>query len=114
MFCADLMYKHNIHEHTDEILNEALLYLQDIVERNGYDLADHLCVPKLNLSCLPEQYPRELKEETAFDIDALQQLVQETILKMNIEQRHIYETKEEYLLWVYLEELERHLCCQPF
>ncbi len=89
LLSEDILHRDSVLEPNESILNEVLLDLQEHIERNGSTLeAFNLPVPDKTL--ISERIPREVREETNYDTESLEEVVKVNVPKLNSEQSAVY------------------------
>ncbi len=90
VLCEDIMRREGATEPNAEIVNEALIDIEENVQRNGFEL-DAFQLPKPNHDLLPTRIPREIREETEYDVDALREIVENNVPLLSEDQMKVYE-----------------------
>ncbi len=89
LLCEDLLHRDGLTEPTESVLNEVLLEIQEHIERNGLDL-ETFRLPKPDRSLVKGKVPKEILEETSYDTDALKEIVEANVPRLNKEQAAVY------------------------
>ena len=75
--CMDQMLQENISEINESVENQALLEIQEKLERNGYDMVKHFNLPQPNHQQIQERIPAEVRFHTTHDIENLKNYIQQ-------------------------------------
>ena len=87
--CEDIMHRDGTKvQPTEDEVNEALLNIQEQLERCNFSLADFQ-LPTLN-GILMDRGCKEMREESDYNVEALKEYLQENLTKLNKEQREIF------------------------
>ncbi len=86
----DLLHRDGVHELSENVLNEVLLEIEEHLQRNGCEL-ENFNLPKPDQSLMKGRLPKEIEEETNYDVNTLKQIVHENVPKFNEEQRQVYQ-----------------------
>lgn len=89
LLTEDLLHQLNVQTPSDHIINQVLFEIQQHVERNGYVMED-MNIPKPDPNFVRDMGPRELCEETNYNIQELEQLLHKNVPLMNTEQLEVY------------------------
>ena len=89
-FCQDLMHRAGATEPTAEVVNEVLLDIQEFLERSGFALSDFQ-LPAPDPALIQQCRPREIREETDYDIGALKQALSDNLEKLNEDQQMVFQ-----------------------
>ncbi len=85
----DFLRRDRVDEPNEEILNEVLLEIEEHVQRNGFEM-ETFQLPKPDPRLMKKRVPRELREETEYDLDRLKEIVRENVPLLNKEQLDVY------------------------
>ena len=88
--CQDLMHHAGATEPTAEVVNEVLLDIQEFLERSGFALSDFQ-LPAPDPALIQQCRPREIREETDYDIGALKQALSDNLEKLNEDQQMVFQ-----------------------
>ena len=91
VLCEDLMRHDGKTEPSAEILNEALIDIEDHLQRNGFEL-ETFQLPKPDHDLVSNRIPREIREESEYNIEVLRQIAEQNIPLLNEDQRKVYDT----------------------
>ena len=89
ILCEDLLRREHVDVPSDEIINEVLLDIEEHLQRNGLKL-ETFQLPKPDRNLLVKKVPRELREETEYDIKMLEEIVQKNVPLLNKDQLNVY------------------------
>lgn len=88
--CEDIMHHERVTEPTAKVITEVLLDIQQDLERCGFALSDFQ-LPAPDPALLQERGPREIREETNYDIGALRVLLSDNLAKLNQDQMMVFQ-----------------------
>ena len=90
ILCEDLLRRDHLDAPSDSIINEVLLDIEEHVQRNGFEM-ETFQLPKPDHDLITQRIPRELREETEYDITILKEIVEKNVPLLNEEQRNVYD-----------------------
>ena len=88
-FCAEEMHKAQVDEPTEAMINNALLELEKLFSEQSKDMAEFIGVANMPKNAQREKtIPREILDETNFDVDNQAKIAKEHYECLNKEQRN--------------------------
>ncbi len=87
----DLLRRDGLTEPNDQILNEVLLNIEEYVQRNGFEI-EKFQLPKPDHNLMSNSIPREIREESEYDIEMMTEIVQQNVPLLNEDQQKVYDT----------------------
>ncbi len=90
VLCEDLLHGDGAQEPIENVLNAVLLEVEEHLQRNGCEL-ENFNLPKPNPCLMIDKPPRDIIEETNYDINTLKEIVSQNVPKFNEEQSQVYQ-----------------------